>query len=159
MIGLESRGLGITENLRLILDEMDIGADGVFLPTTYLTALLADFDERGSDFDHVCGRKWFDIECQANGCQSLFLNEAREEIARLRQWIDELQSGMFVNCVYCGHCYGPDSEAPRSMAEVLKQHVERCPEHPMSALLRESEELRAELRYVVSDLNRALRGE
>ena len=53
---------------------------------------------------------------------------------RLNRWVDDLQSGMYVNCVYCGHRYGPADKVPVSMAEVLKQHVEQCPEHPMSKL-------------------------
>lgn len=56
------------------------------------------------------------------------------EIERLRAWIDDLQSGMFINCVYCGHRYGPADEVPDSMADVLRRHVEQCPQHPMSRL-------------------------
>lgn len=55
-------------------------------------------------------------------------------IARLEKWVADLQDGMQINCVYCGHHYGPNSEVPASMADVLKEHVERCPEHPMSKL-------------------------
>ena len=53
---------------------------------------------------------------------------------RLRQWVNDLQSGMYVNCVYCGHRYGPSENTPVSMADVLKEHIEHCPEHPMSKL-------------------------
>lgn len=65
-------------------------------------------------------------------CQEITTLQA--ENSRLRQWVNDLQSGMYVNCVYCGHRYGPESEVPASMAEVLKQHIEQCPEHPMSKL-------------------------
>lgn len=65
----------------------------------------------------------------------------RAENERLRQWVNDLQSGMYVNCVYCGHRYGPESEVPATMAEVLKRHVEQCPEHPMSKLRAENERL------------------
>ena len=41
---------------------------------------------------------------------------------------------MYVNCVYCGHQYGPGETTPVSMADALKVHVEQCPKHPMSAL-------------------------
>lgn len=64
---------------------------------------------------------------------------------RLRHWIDDLQSGMFINCVYCGHRYGPRESTPVSMADVLKEHVMRCPEHPLSKLNTENSELRAQL--------------
>ena len=66
-------------------------------------------------------------------------------LKRLTEWVADLQSGMYVNCVYCGHRYGPGETTPVSMADALKAHVEQCPEHPMSALKRENEELRAAL--------------
>ena len=56
------------------------------------------------------------------------------EVARLRQWVADLQSGMWINCVYCGHRYGPNPGTPVSMADVLKAHIEVCPEHPASKL-------------------------
>lgn len=64
------------------------------------------------------------------------------EITNLRCWVDDLQSGMFVNCVYCGHRYGPRETTPAtipeggglpSMAEALTAHIERCPKHPLAA--------------------------
>ena len=54
------------------------------------------------------------------------------EFDRLHQWIDDLQSGQYVNCVYCGHRYGPKESTPVSHAELLKRHVQECPRHPMS---------------------------
>ena len=57
------------------------------------------------------------------------------------QWIADLQSGLYINCVYCGHRYGPREttppilkEASPPMAEVLKEHIKTCPQHPMSVL-------------------------
>lgn len=63
-----------------------------------------------------------------------------QQVAKLHQWVSDLQSGMYVNCVYCGHRYGP-GETPVSMADALKVHVAQCPEHPMSALKSSLEEL------------------
>jgi hypothetical protein len=60
--------------------------------------------------------------------------DAVEEIVRLCTRVDELQSGMYINCVYCGHYYGPDDETPESMADVIREHIEQCPKHPMSVL-------------------------
>jgi len=62
------------------------------------------------------------------------LHDLQEENERLKIWVADLQSGMYINCVYCGHRYGPEDEVPASMADVLKQHIEECPEHPMSKL-------------------------
>ena len=59
-----------------------------------------------------------------------------EERDRLQQWVCDLQSGLYVNCVYCGHQYGPEDETPVSRAELLKRHVQECPEHPMSKMKR-----------------------
>uniref|UniRef100_A0A6M3LBT4 Uncharacterized protein n=2 Tax=viral metagenome TaxID=1070528 RepID=A0A6M3LBT4_9ZZZZ len=70
---------------------------------------------------------------------------ARQENAWLRKWINDLQSGLYINCVYCGHRYGPNSEVPASMADVLKVHIERCPEHPMSSLRQENARLKLAL--------------
>ena len=56
------------------------------------------------------------------------------EIESLRELVDDLQSGMYVNCVYCGHRYGPKETTPVSMADALKAHVESCPKHPMSVI-------------------------
>lgn len=55
-----------------------------------------------------------------------------QEIARLKRWVSDLQSGMYINCVYCGHRYGPEKDTPAVMADVLKHHIARCPEHPLS---------------------------
>ena len=52
----------------------------------------------------------------------------------LRRWVNDLQSEMYVNCVYCGHRYGPNPGTPVAMADVLKRHIEKCPDHPMSKL-------------------------
>jgi hypothetical protein len=57
-----------------------------------------------------------------------------EKLARYERWVADLQSGMYVNCVYCGHRYGPEKNVPVSMAEILKEHIEKCPDHPMSHL-------------------------
>lgn len=58
------------------------------------------------------------------------------EIKRLQQWVTDLQSGCYINCVYCGHRYGPDPGTPVAMADVLKKHILKCPKHPMSTLLK-----------------------
>ena len=58
------------------------------------------------------------------------------ENARLTAWVADLQSGMYVNCVYCGFSYGPGETTPVSMADALKAHVEQCPKHPMSELVK-----------------------
>lgn len=53
--------------------------------------------------------------------------------AQMKQWVSDLQSGMYVNCVYCGYRYGPHTEdVPR---EVLAQHIKVCAEHPVYHLI------------------------
>jgi hypothetical protein len=67
-----------------------------------------------------------------------------DRAAALERWIDDLQAGTWVTCVYCGHRYGPRDVAPTSipeasapsMREALEQHVASCPRHPMAALKR-----------------------
>ena len=79
-----------------------------------------------------------DTKCKTCG-QSLYGNDAYKEIERLQNWVNDCQSGMYINCVYCGYRYGPSSgpdEVPATMADVLKEHIEICPEHPMSFMKR-----------------------
>jgi len=84
------------------------------------------------------------------------LRPALIEIGRLKQWVNDLQSGMYINCVYCGHRYGPSDEVPASMAEVLKEHIEVCPEHPMSKVKARAEQLRDVLREAESAIESAI---
>jgi hypothetical protein len=59
-----------------------------------------------------------------------------EDNARLQAWVNDLQAGCYVNCVYCGHRYGPSrgpDAVPVAMADVLKDHIATCPEHPLAA--------------------------
>lgn len=80
----------------------------------------------------------------ANGDKATELASLRAALKRYKRWVNDLQSGMYVNCVYCGHRYGPEKDTPVSMADVLKAHVEKCPEHPMSKLKTELERATAE---------------
>jgi hypothetical protein len=59
---------------------------------------------------------------------------ALRERDEVRRWVSDLQSGMYVNCVYCGHRYGPDPGTPVAMADVLKAHIQACPRHPMAKM-------------------------
>jgi len=58
--------------------------------------------------------------------------ELYDRLEKAKSWIKDLHSGMYVNCVYCGHRYGPKENTPVAMADVLKEHIEQCPEHPLS---------------------------
>ena len=88
------------------------------------------------------------------------LTEARTQLAAVtaerdeaRQWVRDLQSGMYINCVYCGHRYGPKDSTPASMADVLKQHIERCPQHPLSLVTVERDGLREACSAAWQDLH------
>lgn len=74
------------------------------------------------------------------------------ELERLQLWVDDLQSGMYINCVYCGYRYGPADEVPATMADALKQHIEQCPKHPMSALKEQNRKLLALLEAMQDDM-------
>lgn len=71
----------------------------------------------------------------------------QDKIKRLERWVADLQSGMYINCVYCGHRYGPSESTPASltstlavgqptMADALREHIATCPEHPMAGYKR-----------------------
>lgn len=64
------------------------------------------------------------------------VEELQTENERLRRWVNDLQSGMFVNCVYCGHRYGAAEKVQATMADELKLHIAKCEKHPMALLLR-----------------------
>jgi hypothetical protein len=59
-----------------------------------------------------------------------------QTIARQKKWINELLAGNTVNCIFCGHCYGPSATTAVSQQDVLKAHVMQCPEHPLAVLRR-----------------------
>ena len=53
-----------------------------------------------------------------------------------------------MNCVYCGYQYGPQESHPQSMADVLKEHVEKCSKHPMNVVRLENELLKEKIRML-----------
>ena len=54
-----------------------------------------------------------------------------DEIHRLNQWVVDLQSGMYLNCIFCGHRYGPLDEVTPTQV-VLSGHIQACPKHLLS---------------------------
>lgn len=78
------------------------------------------------------------------------LKLVKQEIIDLKSWINDLQSGMYINCVYCGYRYGPNDKIPASMAQVLKNHIEICPKHPMSELKLKNIQLDNRLKEIVN---------
>ncbi len=69
------------------------------------------------------------------------------ENQQLEAWIDDLQSGMYINCVYCGHRYGPNSGPNHlvTMRKALEQHITECPKHPLSAAKKEIAKLKQQM--------------
>ena len=82
-------------------------------------------------------------EAPCSNCEYL-----RGENERLQQWVHDCQAGMYINCVYCGHRYGPDDEVPATMADVLKEHIMVCPKHPLSAAIAERDSLQRRVLYL-----------
>lgn len=82
-----------------------------------------------------------DLNVQYTGDLYLLELAAEAKINQLKAWVNDLQSNMYINCVYCGHRYGPSDEVPGSMADILKHHIEQCPKHPMSKLKTENKRL------------------
>lgn len=85
----------------------------------------------------------------AEGCAAT-AKRFKAERDKLEVWVNDLHSGMYINCVYCGHRYGPEDEVPATMADALKEHIEQCPKHPMSALKAERDKLRRVCQMTVS---------
>jgi uncharacterized Zn-finger protein len=67
----------------------------------------------------------------------------QNENKRLTAWVADLQSGMTVNCVYCGHSYGYNTKTPVSKAQMLYDHIKVCKQHPLSKALKENKKLKA----------------
>ena len=84
------------------------------------------------------------------------LTEVLDALDNAERWVADLQSGMFINCVYCGHRYGPKGTTAatlkesgcKTMAEALTQHIENCPSHPLSAMKARVAALETELKEV-----------
>jgi len=72
---------------------------------------------------------------------------------RLQTWVNDLHSQMFINCVYCGHRYGPNPGTPVSMSDILTTHIETCPEHPMSKLKTDNTRLTERIRELEDTLS------
>ena len=83
-----------------------------------------------------------------NGSVLRILERQAREIADLERWVADCQSGMYVNCVYCGHRYGPREDTPVAMADVLREHIEQCPKHPLSAAKAQIEQLQRVADYL-----------
>ncbi len=82
------------------------------------------------------------------------IDEQRGEIERLNQWVNDLQSGMSINCVYCGHKYGPDPGTPITMQAVLYKHIAQCPKHPLTAERAKVEQLESQLTEAKEEIER-----
>ena len=112
--------------------------------------MLRDIDAyrgAGERYEQELARKDAAIAEQARQ-----LKDALAQVERYKAWVDDLQSGMYVNCVYCGHRYGPTETTPVSMADALKEHIEHCPEHPASKLRSELEQVKRERDAAVRDV-------
>jgi len=97
-------------------------------------------------------------EIEQLNCNNKVLSDSchilRQENERYQQWVNDLQSGMYINCVYCGHRYGPEKDTPVSMADVLKEHIEQCPKHPMSKLKQEIVQLKEAFKKFYKETDR-----
>ncbi len=70
-----------------------------------------------------------------------------ENCKTLEQWVHDCQARMYINCVYCGHRYGPDDEVAPTMQQALYGHIAKCPKHPLSAMKRRAERAEARLAH------------
>ena len=80
------------------------------------------------------------------------MKNLQEENRRLEAWIDDLQSGMYINCVYCGHRYGPNSgpntkDFNITMRKALEDHISKCHKHPLSEAKAANARLQAEANW------------
>ena len=71
------------------------------------------------------------LEDKIESLDAKLKTEEQKEISALKKWANDLQSWMYINCVYCGHRYGTDPGIRAAMADVFKEHNEKCPKHPL----------------------------
>ena len=76
------------------------------------------------------------------------VEQLSDRIKELEKWIDDLQSGMYINCVYCGHRYPPGIQASRR--KILYEHIKQCPKHPLSVAESRIKELESDLKLNAS---------
>ena len=109
-----------------------------------------------SYLDTFLGEEFLRLLDDADLCADLEdeLDDLKGECLDLEKWVADLQSKLYVNCVYCGHRYGPEDEVPTTMAQVLKDHIEQCPKHPMSELKERLESHEKFVRIVQAELDR-----
>ena len=88
-------------------------------------------------------------KCMAHEAE---ITALKERVRELEEWVNDLHSGMYINCVYCGHRYGPKKDTPSIMADVLKRHIEKCPKHPLSHAMSKIEALELRNRELVAEL-------
>lgn len=74
--------------------------------------------------------------------------DLEKENERLIDWVNDLQSGMYLNCAYCGYRFGHNDDISTSMSEELKKHIEQCPKHPLFSTKKENERLQKENEYL-----------
>ena len=114
--------VSLIDKFEIVENFKPVRTDGVYSFFQYLPA---------TDFTPV-----YYVFKQVNACET--------ELYRYKQWIDDLQSELYVNCVYCGYRYGRGEITSISMKDVLHKHIEQCTQHPMSALKKEVESLKNE---------------
>jgi hypothetical protein len=103
------------------------------------------------DQENFPGATEQDGVCVGEHVPQSLAEEAAKKIFSLKSWVDDLQSGMYINCVYCGYQYGPKDSTPVAMSAVLKEHIEQCPEHPMRKLKIEYVALKERLERIVEE--------
>jgi len=72
-------------------------------------------------------------------CREEIFRKLEEDNKKLVQWVADLQSGLYINCVYCGHRYPPGTPDVRD--NILYEHIKICPKHPLAHALAEIERL------------------
>ncbi len=78
-------------------------------------------------------------------------NKQHKEIKELDKWIDDLQAGMYINCVYCGHRFKSNPEIYPTMQEVLHEHMENCSKHPLFKANQELKRLNNTINTLIGD--------
>ena len=120
----------------------DMADHTAFCPLCEYLGTRRILDEQAREIERLKEEHVKRLKAVVDGTREKEVKLLLNEVVRLRNWVNDLQSGLYINCVYCGFRYGPGESTPATLPEAgetlagaaLREHVEKCPDHPMSRL-------------------------
>lgn len=115
---------------------MDINMEKIekeFKETGHIRVLQSEWiisHVRELELDLTVNASMLARQCDLSREAETKVKELEASNKKMEMWVADLQSGKYINCVYCGHRYAPGT--PGIMSQVLYEHIKQCPKHPLS---------------------------